>query len=320
MKNRFIRLSALVTFLTLSVSVKAQYYQFAHFNETYNEFNDGEQLNVNQIFSQFLDTLVSDFPLNVLGESTSELSVGEFYVFWERPSENEATQLIPLFYKSVLNQASEISFKTVGTTGDRILKLQYKDIAFLDEPGTEYYTNFQIWFYEAEDKVEFRYGSRNIPSSGAYNEDGSGDTCPGAMILLVDIYNDEESSPLSAQIINTPQDPVYEQYFSSSNCGYQGMPNDGDVYQFYVSSAGIDEQESFSVKFSQETDYSIEVSSFGEQMKMVKLITMDGREIESMEGINASQVTIDLNHEKGSMVIVEIISESGKRVTKKIQL
>lgn len=71
-------------------------------------------------------------------------------------SRNE--MLAPLWDNLKTNSGGSVSYKLIGSSGSYILKIEFKDMGFVDYvTGTS--MNFQIWLYEASNKIEFRYGS-----------------------------------------------------------------------------------------------------------------------------------------------------------------
>lgn len=136
---------------------------------------------------------------------------------------------------------SSISWVTEGNPGNRILKIQYKDVAFWTEvsmQGTAVNrVNFQMWFYEAGSAVEFRFGTSNVPDpelayeglsgppiwfvSGASQEDGAVDF--GGQLT------GEPSAPQLEGITNLFD--FFEELFGNGNGGLNGTPADGQVYR-----------------------------------------------------------------------------------------
>ncbi|RYZ54271.1 MAG: T9SS type A sorting domain-containing protein [Sphingobacteriales bacterium] len=101
----------------------------------------------------------------------------------------------------VANSATaEISYVREGTHPNRILKVEYKGAGFYTEdPPRTSNTNFQIWLYEADDVVEFRYGPSSIQSSAAYPGDiGLFHTDIGTVINSIEVFG-APSSPTVAQ-------------------------------------------------------------------------------------------------------------------------
>jgi hypothetical protein len=305
--------------LAVSFSARAQYYEFEHVVQPYQEFNDGDQLDAAQMSSsEYFDTIIPDFEVSVMGKTTNELVVHESFILWERTALGESTQVFPLWYMSQIIPATEISYKTTGTAGNRILKVQYKDLGFLNNSNPAYYTNFQVWFYEGEDKLEFHYGPRNILGSGAYIDDGDGGSCPGAFIILADIYNEDEPTPESGHVINTAADPQYEQFFQSTTCDYQGMPDENDVYRFYRTSLGLAEQAPFTADLSKVNDHTLLVEVDNNLVRSVTVYSMDGKIIQSINQLNQSQVIVDLQSTASGVLFVEIVNQYGISDRKKI--
>lgn len=56
---------------------------------------------------------------------------------------------------------SSISFELTGSTGNKLLKFQWKNMGFLNH-GSDEFVNFQIWFDEATETVTYHYGPSNL--------------------------------------------------------------------------------------------------------------------------------------------------------------
>lgn len=74
------------------------------------------------------------------------------------------------------NLPSTISFKTEGTSGNRVAKIQWANLGFFGEYDINSTlndsANFQMWFYEGDGAIEYRYGTsylddfeRNVEST-----------------------------------------------------------------------------------------------------------------------------------------------------------
>lgn len=56
-------------------------------------------------------------------------------------------------------------YETVGTTGNRILKIEFRNVGrWSDSTGNDT-LNFQVWMYEANSIIEYRAGYNNVPAS-----------------------------------------------------------------------------------------------------------------------------------------------------------
>jgi hypothetical protein len=63
---------------------------------------------------------------------------------------------------SVAPALSKISYQTTGTVGDRICKVEWKNIGFYFDSTHIDFANFQVWIYEKYNRIEFRYGTHSI--------------------------------------------------------------------------------------------------------------------------------------------------------------
>ncbi|MCA1750445.1 MAG: T9SS type A sorting domain-containing protein [Flavobacteriales bacterium] len=158
-------------------------YQLTHFTADYLEITDGEVLAEDNWFAPEIE-IALDFTFDFGGAEMTTLSQIGVGAEWGAIS---ATALDIMSYGALLNSSagagdpgapSIISWVTEGAVGSRILKIQYKDAAFLEEvlsSGTaENRVNFQLWFYEQGGAFEFRFGPSNIvnPNSAYINLPG----------------------------------------------------------------------------------------------------------------------------------------------------
>lgn len=57
---------------------------------------------------------------------------------------------------------SPISYVIDGTVGNRIVKIEWSNVGFLEDTTEEDFMNFQVWLYEAGNVIEYRYGAKQI--------------------------------------------------------------------------------------------------------------------------------------------------------------
>lgn len=69
---------------------------------------------------------------------------------------------------------SPISYKIDGTMGNRILKIEWNNAGFWDDSSASDFINFQVWFFEGTNSIEFRYGPNQVnnPQESYEEEDG----------------------------------------------------------------------------------------------------------------------------------------------------
>lgn len=126
------------------------------------------------------------------------------------------------------SSTSSINYKTEGEVGNRILKLEVKNAGLemaiyngYDED--QFYVSFQIWLYESDNAIEYRYGDHNITDLELLFGD-----------VQVGFDSDETLSILDGD--NTQ--PTYLEYTIDNPPGDEFAPNldafpaTGTVYRF----------------------------------------------------------------------------------------
>ena len=143
------------------------------------------------------------------------------------------TDLIDRGIDSVFSQ-SPISYKLEGTTGNRILKIEWKNAGFYDEMdvlGTlDDYINFQLWLFEETNDIEIHFGPNMItnPEINYWGETGATIGLAG----MTDDYEIENAYFLSGE----PSNPIIVDTLVYLN----GTPSDGTIYKFSKSTTGIE--------------------------------------------------------------------------------
>jgi hypothetical protein len=153
-------------------------------------------------------------------------------------------------------EPSKISYLTEGEPGNRICKVQYLDCAFYAEvfgqemPPTSVNNrlNFQIWIYETDNAIEFRFGSNTIVDPDLVYEGANGPQ----IAVVTGLNADGEEFNVATVLDGSPEDPtvinsqnVNEVEFVTLN----GTPQDGRVYRFSPGTVNTSDQqlESFTV-------------------------------------------------------------------------
>lgn len=116
--------------------------------------------------------------------------------------------------------ASYMAAKIEGTSGSRILKLEYDNVGF-DYPGTHDSTNFfnaQVWFHEGSEVIEYRYGPSHITHPVWYGQ-------------YTGLYASMDSADNKAlyNITGNPASPVIS---ANNDLNLTGFPASGTVYRF----------------------------------------------------------------------------------------
>lgn len=230
-------------------SIAQPYYTLSTYNEDYTEL-----INPAIINTQIGDVVTWDDPLYTVsfgfdfeigGEIyTTITQFGEgAYMAFGGPNNLEDTVHIFGLQENLIDGAyleglalSEISFKTVGTAGNRIAKIQYQNAAFKSEvtspePAADNRINFQLWFYENGGIMEIHYGNSNLPSPEVAFSGNQGPI----MVLGINVSLQTVGVEYGASIIGDPNNPTLFEFTTIPEGEYQmgldGMPESGRVYR-----------------------------------------------------------------------------------------
>lgn len=162
-----------------------------------------------------------DFP-GIVESFTSSLGNGFFFAsafFVDRGSGTSSSQ-------------SPITYTTVGTTPNRIFKLQFDNAGFGDDPGLTDYVNFQFWIYETTNIIEYHFGSSSISPTEDYFGTGAGPLLGTLQNLDMTSFNtgtlyylDGSSSPTSVDSMKAP-------FSTLPTNGLAAWPANGSVIRF----------------------------------------------------------------------------------------
>lgn len=143
------------------------------------------------------------------------------------------TDIIDRGYDAGVTQSS-ITYTTDGFVGNRILKIQWKNVGSYGEydlDGNSMYINFQLWMYEQGDYIEVRYGASSISDANVFYEGESG----VGVVIASSLFG---SSPNDVYLTGSTNFPSQVSSFSYMT----GTPQNGQIYRFSPSlSIGVDE-------------------------------------------------------------------------------
>ncbi len=161
---------------------------------------------------------------------------------------------------------SSIGYLVEGTEGNRILKIEWKNVGSYDE-GAPYnmYINFQMWLYEGTNIVEYHYGPSMINDPDLFYY------YPGAFIGITS-YNESLDSAFNIHMLTGPAaSPTLSTAFET----VIGTPPPGTIFRFSPVDLSVQEDnfcnneffiypnpaiEIITLKFSEKKDRLIEIS------------------------------------------------------------
>lgn len=177
MKKITFLLSALSVSLTSFAQQNDHYYNFTQLTSTYVDLVAPTSINNGQVW-QFDDFGPFEIPFSVevFGVEFNQFYFNDDFFYLRNQDTDEIISIVDpvttyISDRGVIDgiSVSPLSYKIEGTDGDRILKIEAKNIGLEDEEfyddTTNLFLNYQIWLYESDKSIEFRYGPNNITSA-----------------------------------------------------------------------------------------------------------------------------------------------------------
>lgn len=182
--SKFLLLTALIfTTVMISAQTATPFYSFSLGSNPYTELDNPTFLtDSDEPWDDPELTIPFDFPFEFFGNS-----IPAFYTFfglgadlYTTNDENATnTAILTPMLLDIIDRGyydgtslSSISYQVTGSTGNRILKLQWKNVGLFDdlevnETSTDF-LNFQLWFFETSNKIEMHYGPSFIADVDFY--------------------------------------------------------------------------------------------------------------------------------------------------------
>lgn len=178
--------------LLLSLSalgIKAQNaYTLTTSQETYADLEDPISINNGEVWDwDTFSEITIPFEFKISGQTVDRFLFDDDYFAFITPGGNYSNdEDVAFVYSSVAyiqdrtwstgTSSSPLSYKTEGTEGSRILKLEMKNVGNelavdLGFDEDHFYMNMQIWLYEGSNVIEFHYGDHNITNITYISDD-----------------------------------------------------------------------------------------------------------------------------------------------------
>ncbi len=233
----------LTLFLLCAIFMNAQsIYEFETENIAYQNLVGSTSLNNGDVWDDPAYTIPMGFDFNISSHTFSTIYIVGWSVGGVLSSTPTDFGIFPLFLpigQDIVSRmdgngisTSPISYITVGSVGNRILKIEWNNVGFYDDTTENDFMNLQLWLYEGTNIIEYRYGPNSINNP---NESFEGLTGPLATLAtLLNIDEDElvdngyvvEGNPANPTMaVITPGNFYDGDYL-------QGAIPDGMVYRF----------------------------------------------------------------------------------------
>lgn len=330
----------LIVFLCLfSTQVHAQTYQFSRTLGTYNDLTGTTIANNNVTWDDPQFILPIGFSFQLYDTTITELVIEDWGFGTEiatSPFEDEANGVIIPYGADLIDRGSDtinysgqsgslspISYKTSGTAGSRIFKLEWKNAGFYNDISNDNvstdYINVQLWLYEGSNDIEIRIGNSLITQG--VNFDGFS----GPHIGLYPSYNSDTDVLFSngVNLDGMPSAPITK---SASSIYQEHLDEEtiqsGTIYKFKALTVGIeelaDELEYISIRPNPAKDFiAIDLNNDLVKIKHITLTNANGQKIEE---INYNFERVDISELSTGVYFVQIHTDKGtinKKIVKK---
>lgn len=132
-----------------------------------------------------------------------------------------------IFLDSIDNN-SEISYKVEGASGNKIVKVQWKNLKIrTGQPDN--FINIQIWVYQATGIIEIHYGPSSASNASGFTETGN---TAGINVGIFHVPTDFSKFYEKLWLNNEPSNLVIDSSTQFAFKALKGVPPNGSVYRF----------------------------------------------------------------------------------------
>ncbi len=246
-----------IFFISICSVLKAQDYTVTAFNEPYQYLVNATSVNNGEIWDDPFYSIPIGFNFELYGQIFSTIYItdigsGGALSFHSNPQTNYSF-LSPIAQdiidKGINQSVSPISYVVEGPVGNRIFKLEYKNVGFWSDFTLADYMDFQIWLYESDNSIEYRYGPNSINNPSAAYEEETGPVVffyPSFDVLSSGSFIEDgyylKDDPVNPTVIvaddNTPE---------PENAIVGTIP-EGTVYRFYPEYLSVSNHNALAIK------------------------------------------------------------------------
>jgi hypothetical protein len=191
-------------------------------------------------------------------------------------------QLFPLGAGYSCSNDTELSYKTGGSTGNRIFKFQWKNLGIWNDNSFLDRINIQCWLYEQSGTIEYRFGPIQISQSDSYFTDQNGGFT--AVVNYVNPNNPmvKNNSQYLVGPADSPSSVIYNPNTATSMIGHPTMDM---VYQFVRPNpnAGISEQVISTKIYPNPANDIIYIAFGNEKPTTIEIISLNGKTIQNVD-------------------------------------
>jgi len=253
-KNIFLAL-----FCIYSFPIQSQSYDFSVTTEPYSNLVGSTSLNNNAPWDDpeyvipigfnfnYFNTTITEFYLKDWGDgaalSSLNLGTGITSVLTAYGADIADRAYNPDNPNATTGALSNISYLVAGNAGNRILKIEWKNVGYYDEIldfGTANdFTNFQLWLFEGSNTIEVHFGPNSITDPDTVFTGESGASI--SLIPYFDIDNELFGSQPALELTGPPSAPNLVSSTVFDETFLNGVIPNGTVYRFSNNTLNVKE-------------------------------------------------------------------------------
>ena len=300
--------------------VLSNYYTFVLSSGTYTDLTNATSLNNNQLWDDPDYVIPIGFPFKLYNELLDSLYFEEgMGAGLTGPLDTNFgfEHYIATFEADIIDRGdltgiskSPISYKVEGSSPNRILKVEWKNVGFFDEGdslGTlNDYISFQLWLYEGSNNIEFHYGPSNIANPLIDYEGETGAYIGLADSALTDVYL-LKGSVAAPVLSNTIQAVI-------------GTPANGTIYKFiYNSTISINSGNNPEIKAifapnPMQESAMLRFENYTPQDAKLIITDIQGRIVREINHISSTEIWIERKNLQKGVYLYRLI-ENGRYIT-----
>lgn len=246
-----------IIILGLTLNIQAQSYTFSVSNGSYSDLVGGISLNNGMTWDDPQFTIPIGFNFQYFDITISHLFIEDFALGGLLTNDTSETGIIPLLIpygadiidrgydfnadSSTTGSLSNISYLIEGAAGNRILKIEWKNVGFYSELGDDNistdYTNFQLWLYEGTNDIEIHFGPTSV-TQPSLSYDGE----TGTYVTFISEYDIENGVLINDGIIleGNASSPTMKLFSNFDSLTFlNGTIPNGTIYKFSNNNTGI---------------------------------------------------------------------------------
>lgn len=220
---------------------------------------------------------------------------------------------------------SPISYKTEGTPGNRVFKMEWANAGFFDDDSGNAYTNTQMWIFEGSNNVELHFGPTDVNNSAAFFD------FTGPLFGFMDSYsfmNDDYDNLW--YLVGPVNNPVVKHIsgVAALDTLYQtvnGAPGDGLIYRFASNMVALKDPQQFNSQVRvfptvASSVLTIEITdelAANEGDMRYEVINQLGQKVMSAP-ISGTSTRVDVSNLSGGLYYLNLLSSNLIVATKKV--